>query len=213
MNRLNHSPHSIFCGESRNSAPFRPHPLIFGSDVVREERDARGPWLRRLHLAEVDPGTRTERAHLDPVSRPVRRALDRGVGLRLARSDVRDVERKDVAIPANRLAPIGDDDRDRVDAEDGHGSPGEASRRPTRICRARCHRSVAPWPYIFAYHSITSWSEIRWTSSSTARSFSASHASTVRRAEASPSNSVTTSCHFRRRALKAATTSGPSKTT
>src|SRR5438046_1589905 len=74
---------------------------------------------------------------------------------------------------------------------------------------------VHPGPrlYNLAYHSMTSWSEMRSTCSSTASSFSDSHKSTIRRAAGSPWNSVTMSCHFRRRALNAATISGPSKTT
>src|SRR5207247_453716 len=79
------------------------------------ERDPGWTRFRLVHLADVHPGPRTERAHLDPVTRVVRRPLDGWVRVRNAWSDVRDVESEDVPIPSNRLVPIRDEDCDRVD--------------------------------------------------------------------------------------------------
>src|SRR5437016_13186969 len=192
------------------------HPLVVRKDVVREERDTGRTRFRLVHLAEVHAGPRTERAHLDPVTRVLRRPLNGRVHVRNAWSDVRDVESEDVPIPSNRLVSIRDDNRDRVDAEDSHILPKGRNGIPRyELARdlRRNHLSAVPRPYILAYHSMTSWSEMRSTCSSTASSFSDSHKSTIRRAAGSPWNSVTMSCHFRRRALNAATISGPSKTT
>src|SRR5213592_1748637 len=76
------------------------HPLVVRKDVVREERDPGWTRFRLVHLADVHPGPRTERAHLDPVTRVVRRPLDGWVRVRNAWSDVRDVESEDVPIPS-----------------------------------------------------------------------------------------------------------------
>src|SRR5437879_12596714 len=103
------------------------HPLVVRKDVVREARAPGRTPFRSLHLADVHAGPRTERAHLDPVTRVVRRPLNGRVHVRNARSDVRDVESEDVPIPSNRLVPIRDDNRDRVDAEDSHVLPRGAT--------------------------------------------------------------------------------------
>src|SRR5881409_1020070 len=52
----------------------------------------------------------------------LRRPLDRGVGVRIAWPDVCDVQAEDIPIPFDRLSRIGNDDRNRVDAEDGHAN-------------------------------------------------------------------------------------------
>src|SRR5439155_12308735 len=138
------------------------HPFVVRKDVVREERDSGRTRFHLVHLADVNPGTRTERAHLDPVTRVVRRPLNGRVHVRNAWSDVRDVESEDVPIPSNRLVPIRDDDRDRVDAEDSHVLPKGRNGIPRyELARdlRRNHLSAVPRPYILAYHSMTSWSE------------------------------------------------------
>src|SRR5438105_12186142 len=99
------------------------HPVVVRKDVVREERDSGRTRFHLVHLADVHAGPRTERAHLDPVTRVVRRPLDGRAHVRNAWSDVGDVESEDVPIPTNRLVPIRYDDRDRVDAEDSHVLP------------------------------------------------------------------------------------------
>ena len=54
------------------------------------------------------------------MARILRRPLDRGVGVRVARADIGDVQAEDIPIPFDRLSRIGNDDRNRVDTEDGH---------------------------------------------------------------------------------------------
>src|SRR2546428_2321151 len=100
-----------------------PHTFVVPLDVVRDERDPRGPgFCLSAHEAQVDPGARTSRSELDPVARILRRALDRGVGVRLARADVCDVQAVGIPVPFDRLPRIGNDDRNRVDTEDGHAN-------------------------------------------------------------------------------------------
>src|SRR3989449_1022574 len=72
--------------------------------------------------AGVDPGAGTSRSELNPVAWVLRRPLNRRVGVRIARADVCDVQAEDIPIPFDRLSRIGNDDRNRVDAEDGHAS-------------------------------------------------------------------------------------------
>src|SRR5256885_6665821 len=128
------------------------HPLVVRKDVVREERDSGRTRFRLVHLADVPAGPRTERVHLDPVTRVVRRPLDGRVHVRNAWSDVRDVESEDVPIPTNRLVPIRDDDRDRVDAEDSHvlpkgrnEIPGYELARDLRRITCPRHRGRTSW--------------------------------------------------------------------
>src|SRR2546422_6242653 len=100
-----------------------PHAFVVPPDVVRDERDPRGPGFRLpAHEAQVDPGARTSRSELDPVARILRRPLDRGVGVRLARADVCDVQAEDIPIPFDRLSRIRNDDRNRVDTVGGHAN-------------------------------------------------------------------------------------------
>src|SRR5438046_8628453 len=71
------------------------HPLVVRKDVVREERDPGWTRFRLVHLADVHPCPRTERAHLDPVTRVVRRPLDVWVRVRNAWPELRYVESGD----------------------------------------------------------------------------------------------------------------------
>src|SRR2546430_13672856 len=128
------------------------HPLVVRKDVVREERDSGRTRFRLVHLADVHPGPRTERSHLDPVTGVVRLPLDGRIDVRNAWSDVRDVESEDVPIPSNRLVPIRDDDRDRVDAEDSHvlpkgrnEIPGYELARDLRRITCPRHRGRTSW--------------------------------------------------------------------
>jgi hypothetical protein len=105
------------------------HPLVVREDVVGEERDPRRTWLCLVHLADVHAGERTKRTHLDPVTGLIRRPLDGRVGVRYARSNVRDIQAEDVPIPPDRLVPIRDDDCNRIDPEDSHVLP-ETQRNP-----------------------------------------------------------------------------------
>src|SRR5881296_23956 len=110
-------------GRERELHALAPHAFVVRLDVVRDERDPRGPGFRlTAHEAQVDPGARTSRSELDPVAWVLRRPLNRRVGVRIARADVCDVEAEDIPIPFDRLSRIGNDDRNRVDAEDGHAS-------------------------------------------------------------------------------------------
>jgi hypothetical protein len=111
-------------GRQRELDALLSEPLVVREDVVREERDPRRSRLRRLHLAHMDPGLRTPRAHLDPVARVLGCPLDGRIRIRDTRSDVRHIEAEDVPVPSDGLEPIRDDDRDRVDPEDSHGLPG-----------------------------------------------------------------------------------------
>jgi len=90
-------------------------PLVVLQDVVGEERDPGGTGLRLLHLAQMHAGAGTKRAEFDPMARAIRGPLDRRIRIGRARSDVGHPEAEDVTIPADRLVPIGDDDRDRVE--------------------------------------------------------------------------------------------------
>src|SRR3989449_5904366 len=118
-----------------------PHALVVPPDVVRDERDPRGPGFRPpAHEAQVDRGARTSRSELDPVARILRLPLDRGVGVRLARADVCDVQAEDIPIPFDRLSRIRNDDCNRVDAEDGHANRdgiGDSRYEPERLRTAR----------------------------------------------------------------------------
>jgi len=75
------------------------HPLVVREDVVSEERDPGRTWLGLVHLAHVYTGLRTERTQFDPMTCVLRRPLDRRVGVRDPRSDVRDIEADAVAKP------------------------------------------------------------------------------------------------------------------
>src|SRR3989442_9500240 len=118
-----------------------PHAFVVPLDVVRDERDPRGPgFCLSAHEAQVDPGARTSRSELDPMARILRRPLDRRVGVRLARADVCDVQAEDIPIPFDRLSRIGNDDRNRVDTEDGHANRdgiGDSRYEPERLRTAR----------------------------------------------------------------------------
>src|SRR2546429_92944 len=128
------------------------HALVVRKDVVCEERDPGRTRFHLVHLADVHPGPRAERAHLDPVTRVVRRPLDGWVHVRNAWSDVRDVESEDVPIPSNRLVPVRDYDCDRVDAEDSHvlpkgrnGIPRYELARDLRRITCPRHRDRTSW--------------------------------------------------------------------
>src|SRR2546421_1371700 len=128
------------------------HPLVVRKDVIRQKRDPGRTRFHLVHLADVHPGLRTERAHLDPVTRVVRRPLDGRVHVRNAWSDVGDVESEDVPIPTNRLVPIRDADPDRVDAEDSHvlpkgrnEIPGYELARDLRRITCPRHRGRTSW--------------------------------------------------------------------
>src|SRR5712692_7565053 len=97
------------------------HPFVLRLDVIRDERDARGPGLGfAAHETEVDAGARATRSQFHPMTRVLGRPLDRRVRVRLARANVGDAQAQDIPIPRNRLSRIGDDNRDCVNTEDGH---------------------------------------------------------------------------------------------
>src|SRR2546428_5293188 len=124
-------------GRERELHALAPHAFVVRLDVVRDERDPRGPGFRlTAHEAQVDPGARTSRSELNPVAWVLRRPLNRRVGVRIARADVCDVQAEDIPIPFDRLSRIGNDDRNRVDAEDGHASRdgiGDSRYEPERL--------------------------------------------------------------------------------
>jgi len=111
-------------GRHRELDAGAPESLVVFLDVVRDERDARRTRFGRPpHVAQVDAGPRAARTDLDPVARIVGGALDARVRVGLARADVHDVQTEHVAVPRDGLHRIGDDDCNRVDAEDRHSNP------------------------------------------------------------------------------------------
>src|SRR3989441_3165399 len=108
-------------GRKRELDAGAPHPFVFRLDVIRDECDARGPGLGfTAHEAQVNASSRATGSNFHPVAWVIGRPLNARVRVRLARADVGDVQSQDIPIPCNRLSRIGNDDRNRVDTEDGH---------------------------------------------------------------------------------------------